>query len=236
MAFQNILAPSILNADFASLKDQLAAIEQGGADWVHLDIMDGHFVPNITIGPVVVEAIGKTTALPLDCHLMISDPAKYIADFAAAGASTITVHQEATHHLDSLVHSIQALRTKNGAPVKAGVSLNPATPIETLDHVLPFVDLVLIMSVNPGFGGQKFIPYALDKARALRDRAQRLRALDGGANASGKKLDIQMDGGIGPKNVAEVIAAGVNVIVCGTAIFRSGNIPDTCRQMKNLMG
>jgi ribulose-phosphate 3-epimerase len=226
MAFTKKLAPSILNADFASLQAQIAQIETGGADWVHLDVMDGHFVPNLTFGPVVVEAVRRITRLPLDCHLMISNPERYVAEFARAGADSITVHQEATLHLDSLVNTIKAFKTKEGKSVRAGGSLNPATPIETLENVLPLLDLVLIMSVNPGFGGQKFIPYALEKARQLRARAQAL----------GKDLDIQMDGGIGPKNIQEVVAAGVNVTVVGTAIFGSGDITGTCAKLKSLMG
>jgi ribulose-phosphate 3-epimerase len=222
----NKLAPSILNADFADLRGQVAEAEKGGADWLHLDVMDGHFVPNLTFGPVVVEALRKHTRLPLDCHLMITNPEKYIGEFARAGADSITVHSEATVHLDSLVHAVKNLRTPAGKAVKAGVSLNPATPIEVLDLILPELDLVLLMSVNPGFGGQKFIPYALDKARALRAKAK----------AKNPRLDIQMDGGINPKNVKDVIKAGVNVVVCGSAIFASGDIPGTVKKMKKAMG
>jgi ribulose-phosphate 3-epimerase len=201
------LAPSILNADFCRLGEAATSVQKGGADMLHLDVMDGHFVPNMTFGPVVVQALRKQTTLPLDCHLMVKDPERFVEWFADAGAHSLTVHAEATHHLDSLLRRIK----QRGCRV--GVSLNPATPIEILESVLPLTDMILLMSVNPGFGGQKFIPYVLDKARKLRQNIIR-------ENLS---IDIQMDGGIGLANLAEVRSAGVNVFVVGTAIF---NQPD----------
>ncbi len=213
------LAPSILNSDFARLGEAVAAVERGGADWVHVDVMDGHFVPNLTIGPVVVEAIRKVTKLPLDCHLMVNEPEKMAPWFAEAGADSITFHIEAAADAAALARSLRA------RGVRAGVSLRPATPLEALEPVLPEIDMVLIMSVNPGFGGQKFIPESLDRARALRARA----------DAVNPALDIEMDGGIGASNLREVLASGVNAVVIGTAIFRAPDVAGATRELKRLM-
>ncbi len=204
---ETVIAPSILSADFGKLGEEIAAVEKGGADWIHVDVMDGHFVPNITIGPLVVEGARKYTKLPLDVHLMIENADKYVYDFAKAGADIITVHVEACPHL----HRTVALIKEYGK--KAGVSLNPSTSLATLEHILPDVDMVLIMSVNPGFGGQSFIPEALDKTRKLKEMIDE-RGLD---------IDIEMDGGIKPDNAADVRAAGVNALVAGSAIFKSSD-------------
>jgi ribulose-phosphate 3-epimerase len=210
------IAPSILSADFGRLHDEVAAVTKAGADYIHVDVMDGRFVPNITIGPVVVAAVRKATGLPLDVHLMIDDPERYIDDFARAGADIIGVHAEACRHLH---RAIQQIRQTGKRP---SVTLNPHTPIEVLRHILPDVDQVLIMSVNPGFGGQSFIPSALDKIRALR------------AEIDARKLsvEIEVDGGIKPDNAAAVIDAGVDVIVAGSAVFESKDYAATIKSLR----
>jgi ribulose-phosphate 3-epimerase len=201
------LAPSILSADFARLADQVRSVTEGGASLIHVDVMDGHFVPNITIGPPVVKSLRKATELPLDCHLMIENPDQYIPDFAQAGADWISVHQEACVHLNRTLHHIR----DHGA--SAGVVINPATPVETLSEVLDMVDYVLVMSVNPGFGGQKFISGAVHKIRRLAE----LRA------TRGLNYRIEVDGGIALETVAEVVRAGAEILVAGNAVFGQGD-------------
>jgi ribulose-phosphate 3-epimerase len=201
------LAPSILAADFAHLAAQVEGAVAGGATLVHVDVMDGHFVPNITIGPPVVRSLRKVTKLPLDCHLMIEHPDQYIPEFADAGADWISVHQEVCLHLDRSLHLIKHYG------LLAGVVLNPATPVDTLHHVLDVVDFVLIMSVNPGFGGQKFIPGALDKMRKLVD----LRT------ARNLKFRIEVDGGVDLSTVTSVVQAGAELLVAGSAVFGKGD-------------
>jgi len=197
------IAPSILSADFARLGEHISIVESGGADLIHVDVMDGHFVPNITIGPLIVKACRKITDLRLDCHLMISDPDRFIESFAKAGANMITVHPEAVAHLHRTVSAIRALG------VSPGCALNPGTPISVLEEILPFIDHVLIMSVNPGFWGQKFIGTCLDKVR-------RLKAM---ISDRGLNVRIEIDGGIGLENVGEVVSAGAEMLVAGSAIF-----------------
>lgn len=205
-----LLAASILSADFARLGDEVRAAEQAGVDWIHVDVMDGRFVPNITVGPLIVEAVRRTTSLPVDVHLMIEEPDRYVEEFVRAGADYLTVHQEACRHLHATVHRIRDL----GA--RPGVVLNPATPLALVEPVLPDVDLLLLMSVNPGFGGQAFIPGVLDKIREAALWKKRRTA----------SFRIEVDGGIKPGNAAEVARAGAEVLVVGSGIFAAGTVRD----------
>ena len=200
-----IIAPSILSADFSRLGEETKAVEQAGADWIHVDVMDGHFVPNITIGPAVVEAIRKVTELPLDVHLMIENADNYIGEFISAGSDIITVHVEACSHLNRTIQLIK------GQDVKAGVVLNPATPLSSLEEVLHEIDMVLLMSVNPGFGGQKFIPSMLDKIRNLSEVMTHYE----------NPIELEVDGGINHENVGEIKQAGASVLVAGSAVFKA---------------
>jgi ribulose-phosphate 3-epimerase len=199
------IAPSILSADFARLGEEVRAIEAAGADYVHVDVMDGRFVPNITIGPVVVEAVRQSTQLPLDVHLMIVEPEKYLQDFAKAGANFLTVHVEVAPHLHRVLQQIRDL----GA--RPSVVLNPSTPLSSIEEVLADVEMILLMSVNPGFGGQSFIPHTVDKVRRLRRMLEK----------NGLSTDIEVDGGINPQTARQVVEAGANILVAGTAVFGS---------------
>jgi ribulose-phosphate 3-epimerase len=210
------LAPSILSADFANLGSEIAAAERGGADLIHLDVMDGHFVPNITIGPLVVRAIKRVATVPLDVHLMIEEPDRYIDDFVDAGAAMISVHVEVLRHL----HRTLAHIKDRGA--KAGVVLNPSTPVVSIENIASDVDFVLVMSVNPGFGGQSFIPRSVDKIRAVR-------AL---LNAAGNTAPIEVDGGIDLNTVGLVVSAGAELLVAGQAIFGGGQPEQAVRALK----
>ena len=214
-----LIAPSILSADFSKLGEEIRTVESAGADWIHVDVMDGHFVPNITIGPLVVEAVKRSTPLPIDVHLMIENADDYIAAFARAGASHISVQVEACLHLHRTVQHIKA----SGA--KAGVVLNPSTPIESLVWILEDVDYVLVMSVNPGFGGQKFIPNSISKIKALRKLIEN----------RGLSALIEVDGGINETTIAEVAAAGADVLVAGSAIFGSKDYRKTIERFRKKM-
>ena len=216
MARPILIAPSILSADFARLADEVAAVERAGADLLHIDVMDGHFVPNLTVGPPIVKALKNVTKLPLDVHLMMTNADAFIAEFAAAGADYLTVHVEACPHLHRTVQSIK----ERG--VKAGVTLNPATSLHTIEEILPEVDLVLIMSVNPGFGGQKFISSCLKKITAARQMIDR----------SGSHALLEVDGGVKVENAAQVLAAGADVLVAGSAIFSSRDYAATIAALR----
>jgi len=216
MARPVLIAPSILSADFARLADEVAALERGGADFLHVDVMDGHFVPNLTVGPPIVESLKKVTKLPLDVHLMMTNADAFIAEFAAAGADYLTVHVEACPHLHRTVQSIK----ERG--VKAGVTLNPATSLQTIEEILPEVDLVLIMSVNPGFGGQTFISSCLQKLAAARQMIDRI----------GSRALLEVEGGVKVENAAKVLATGADVLVAGSAIFSSRDYAATITALR----
>jgi len=211
-----LIAPSILSADFSRLGKEIQAVENAGADWIHVDVMDGHFVPNITIGPQITRAVHEVTTLPVDVHLMITAPDRYIDKFAKAGASMITVHVEACTHLQRILTAIRELGTQ------AGVVLNPATPLASIEWVLAYTDMVLLMSVNPGFGGQKFIPSSLDKIESLRQMID------------DKKLEvlIQVDGGVNLETIADVTRAGADVVVAGSAIYGADDYAETIAALK----
>jgi ribulose-phosphate 3-epimerase len=215
-----VIAPSILSADFSRLGNEIKAVETAGADWIHVDVMDGHFVPNITIGPLIVEAVRRVTALPIDVHLMIENPDNYIPAFAEAGASLISVQIEACIHLN---RSVQLIRECGARP---GVVLNPSTPVQTLEWIIENVDYVLIMSVNPGFGGQVFIKNSLDKVRTLGQLIQR----------KNLKTLIEIDGGVNEKTIADIAAAGVDAFVAGSAIFGSRDYQATIHAFRKKIG
>lgn len=213
------IAPSILSADFTRLGEEIKAVEDAGADWIHVDVMDGHFVPNITMGPIIVEAARQATSLPLDVHLMIENPDRFISDFISAGADLISVHAETGTHLNRTVQIIK----ESGA--KAGVVLNPATPIQAVQWVLEDIDFVLIMSVNPGFGGQQFISNSLEKIRELKKFIQ----------SSGLPVLIQVDGGVNKVTIKDISLAGADVFVAGSAVFGSNDYKETIRTFRSLI-
>lgn len=214
------LAPSILSADFSRLGDEIKAVEEAGADYIHIDVMDGHFVPNITIGPLVVEAIKNVTKLPLDVHLMISNPDKYIKDFIKAGSNILSVHAETCPHLQRTINHIRELG------IKPAVVLNPSTSLSTLEYILEEVDMVLLMTVNPGFGGQKFISSMIPKIKKLRKLIDEKHL----------PVELEVDGGINLDNISKVVKAGADVIVAGSAVFKSKDCKETVLQLKKKLG
>ena len=214
------ISPSILSADFSCLEKEIKSVEDAGADYIHIDVMDGHFVPNITVGPLIVEGVKKVTKLPLDVHLMIENPDLYIESFASAGSTILTVHPEACYHLQ---RTLQAIKDRGMQPA---VALNPATPLCVLDHIMNDIEMILIMTVNPGFGGQKFIPSMLskiEKLRALLDEASR-------------KIPIEVDGGIVVENIKKVAQAGADIFVSGSGVFKTTDYKKTISEMKNKIG
>ncbi|TWE08872.1 ribulose-5-phosphate 3-epimerase [Neobacillus bataviensis] len=210
------IAPSILSADFSKLGEEIIAVDQAGADYIHIDVMDGHFVPNITIGPLIVEAVRPVTKLPLDVHLMIENPDHYIEAFAKAGANFITVHVEACRHLHRTIQNIKSFG------VKAGVVLNPATPVESIQHIIGDIDMVLLMSVNPGFGGQTFIPEVLSKIRKVKEMAEQ----------KGLSVEIEIDGGVNPETARHCIEAGATVLVAGSAVYNQKDYKQAIAQLR----
>ncbi len=210
------LAPSILSADFSRLAESVREVEEAGCEYLHIDVMDGHFVPNLTFGPVVIKSIRKKSEMVFDCHLMIENADLYLEEFAKAGADIITVHQEACTHLHRTIHRIKELGCK------AGVSLNPATDLSTLEYILPDIDMVLIMSVNPGFGGQSFIPQSIQKIKRLKENIEE----------KGYKIDIQVDGGVTAQNIAEIVDAGANILVAGSSIFGKEDVGVAVRELR----
>ncbi len=209
------IAPSVLSADLTKLKQQIETVEKNGAGFIHVDVMDGHFVPNLTFGPLMVSALKRITALPLDVHLMITNPDQYIETYVEAGADILTVHQEACTHLHRTIQKI------HDAGIKAGVSLNPATPLVTLENIIDDIDLILIMSVNPGFGGQKFIAQSLKKIEAARKMI----------NQSGKDIFLEVDGGVNSGNITQIVNSGADVIVAGNAVFGAKDIARAVKQL-----